>query len=65
MSDWGQWDDVDWVRETLVDATVCGVALDEVKVEVLANTWYVVPLAACAIRFVPVRPSSTAPNLNL
>lgn len=38
-SQWGQWDDVDWVREALSDADACGVALDNVKVEVFANSW--------------------------
>lgn len=41
MSKWGHWDDVDWIRETLSDANSCGVALEDVKVEVLANSWYV------------------------
>lgn len=43
MSKWGHWDDVDWVRDTLSDANACGVALEDVQVEVWANTWYAHP----------------------
>ncbi|KAJ4412527.1 hypothetical protein N0V82_008752 [Gnomoniopsis sp. IMI 355080] len=41
MSNWGCWDDVDWVRDALSDANACGVALEDVGTEVLANSWLV------------------------
>ncbi|KAF3765764.1 S-adenosyl-L-methionine-dependent methyltransferase [Cryphonectria parasitica EP155] len=39
MSSWGQWGNVDWLRDTLSDPTLC--ALEDVRVEVFANSYWI------------------------